>query len=58
MGYEPASKTLEVEFRDGAIYQYYGIPSIIYTGLLSASSVGQYLDTHIKKRGYAYRRVE
>lgn len=48
VGYNPASSTLEVEFQDGGVYQYDGVPAEAYEALLSAESVGAYLDSRIK----------
>lgn len=61
IGYEPASQTLEVEFRGGAIYQYFAVPADVYDGLVAASdaggSVGKYFDLHVKKAGYRYTPI-
>jgi len=57
VGYDPARRVLEVEFLDGSIYQYFGVPESVYRGLMAASSHGSYLDTHVKKGGYSYQRV-
>ncbi len=56
VGYDPASQALEVEFQDGSVYQYSGVPASEYSGLMAASSKGSYLHEHIKDR-YPYRRV-
>jgi hypothetical protein len=56
IGYDEATNTLEVEFQSGSIYQYSGVPEDEYEGLLSASSKGRYLNTHIKDR-YAHIQV-
>lgn len=56
-GYESISRTLEVEFHDGSIYQYYDVSSITYNGLMSASSKGEYFDRMIKKGGYSCRKI-
>ncbi|MBE3142238.1 MAG: KTSC domain-containing protein [Thermoplasmata archaeon] len=58
IGYDPESKTLEVEFRSGSIYQYYDIPGIIYSGLMSAASHGRYLDAYIVKSSFASKRIK
>jgi hypothetical protein len=39
IGYDPQTSTLEVEFRTGSIYQYEGVPTDIFDGLMSSSSV-------------------
>jgi hypothetical protein len=57
VGYDASTQVLEVEFNDRSIYQYFGVPSEVYEGLMSASSHGQYLDRVIKKGGYSYRQV-
>lgn len=57
IGYDASSSTLEVEFRHGGVYQYFGVPSDVHTGLMTADSHGKFLDAHIKKAGYAYERV-
>lgn len=56
VGYDAASRTLEVGFKDGGVYQYYGVPPHIYRGLMSAGSKGGYLADHVKGI-YRYRRV-
>lgn len=57
IGYEPASQTLEVEFRDGSVYQYFGVPESIHSTLMAANSHGRYFDAHVKKAPYRYRQV-
>lgn len=57
VGYDIKSRTLEVEFHDGSIYQYYDVSSITYNGLMSASSKGEYFDRMIKKGGYSCRKI-
>jgi hypothetical protein len=55
IGYDEGSSTLEVEFNNGAVYQYFDVPLNIYEGLKKADSTGKYLAQHIK--GY-YRYVK
>ncbi len=57
VGYALTTQTLEVEFLNDSIYQYSGVPSSVYSGLMSASSHGSYLDRYVKKAGYSYRKV-
>ena len=57
IGYDPIRPTLEVEFKNGSIYQYFGVPQHLYQGLMQASSHGEYLDAYIKKGGYSYVRA-
>ena len=55
MGYDQATKVLEIEFLDGSIYQYFDVSLSIYAGLMKAVSHGQFFDTYIKKAGYHSR---
>lgn len=56
IGYDPATQTLEVEFLNGGIYHYHGVPPAEYQALMAAASHGTYLNAHIKGR-YPYTRV-
>lgn len=56
VGYDPASRTLEVEFHSGGLYQYSGVPEIIYQGFMRAVSKGSHFHNHIKDR-YPDRQV-
>lgn len=47
-GYDEQSGTLEVEFKDGAVYQYFNVSSSIYDEFKKASSKGQYFNAYIK----------
>lgn len=44
IGYDQEMLILEVEFRNGTIYQYYDIPSYIFEGLMQADSKGKYFN--------------
>jgi hypothetical protein len=57
VGYDSANSVLEITFLDGGIYQYYGVPSQIHAGLMSAGSKGSYFDQYVKKAGYRYSKV-
>jgi len=47
VGYEPQSQTLRIQFKSG-LYDYHNVPKLIYDGLMSASSHGQYHAKYIK----------
>ena len=57
VGYDRGSATLEVEFRESGIYQYYGVPPELHEGLLNAGSKGSYLNQFIKRGGYPCTKV-
>lgn len=56
VGYDAHHQTLEVEFRNGAIYQYYNLPQFMYERLMEASSKGQFFNAQIRNR-FPYSRV-
>jgi len=57
IGYDVGSRILEVEFKNGGIYQYKGILQEVYKELMEADSFGSYLHQVIKKV-YACERIE
>lgn len=56
VGYDEGSQTLEVEFLNGSIYQYYNVPKNMYDQLMQAGSKGRFLNIYIKN-AYPYSRV-
>jgi hypothetical protein len=48
VGHDGASQTLEIEFLNGSIYEYYDVPEDVYQELISASSVGGYFAQRVK----------
>lgn len=56
IGYDEATQTLEIEFKSGAVYQYFDVPDLVYRELMSAASHGQFL-AHSIKGSYRYSRV-
>lgn len=57
VGYDRESSTLEIEFLNGSVYQYFGVPESIFDGLMNAPSKGTFLDQFVKKAGYSYARI-
>lgn len=47
VGYDPATKELEVVFTSGRIYRYTDVPHKVYEGLVAAESKGRYMRAHI-----------
>ena len=56
VGYDSGSETLEVEFNNGSVYQYYNVPQFMYERLMEAGSMGNFLNTQIKG-SHAYSQV-
>jgi KTSC domain len=42
VGYDPSTQTLEMEFKDGAIWQYLKVSELEYSRLIGSSSLGSY----------------
>jgi hypothetical protein len=55
IGHDDDILELWVEFNDGSIYVYEGVPAVIYEELMDAPSKGSYLNRVIKGN-FAYRR--
>jgi hypothetical protein len=56
VGYDEDHQTLEIEFKNGAIYQYFDVPQNIFNTLIAAGSIGAYLASNIKGV-YRFSRV-
>lgn len=56
IGYDVDSQTLEVEFRNSTVYQYFGVPAHVHQEFMDAGSKGQYLNRNIRN-AYGYARV-
>lgn len=56
IGYDSRSQTLEIEFLNGSIYQYFDVSQHIYDGIIGAASHGKFLASNIKGH-YRYSKV-
>ncbi len=56
IGYDNKREMLQVEFIEGKIYQYDGVPESVYKAFLDATSHGAFFEDFVKSR-YPYRRV-
>lgn len=56
VGYDDVSNVLEVQFRTGGIYRYFGVPPDVHAALLTAESKGRFFNSVIKPR-YQYLRI-
>jgi hypothetical protein len=48
LSYDAARGILQLEFRSGAIYCYFGVPAAVHQALLRAPSKGQYFNRVIR----------
>ncbi|WP_418156807.1 KTSC domain-containing protein [Pantoea agglomerans] len=56
VGYDADTLTLEVEFSNGTVYQYYDVPEGVFEELLNAGSVGSYF-SHNVRNNYPTQKV-
>ncbi|WP_207510370.1 KTSC domain-containing protein [Longitalea luteola] len=56
IGYERSNASLEVEFHNGTVYQYFDVPEQIWEAFKASSSKGQFLNDIIKGQ-FRYSRV-
>jgi hypothetical protein len=56
VGHDSGSETLEVEFKNGSVYQYYNVPDALFSELMAASSKGAFFNTYIRN-AFPYSRV-
>lgn len=50
VGYDPESRTMQVNFLSGTQYHYYGVDQPVYDRFLRSKSLGSYLADNIKDR--------
>lgn len=48
VGYDKSTNILEIEFHQGTVYQYFGVPESIFISLINSSSKGEFHSQFIK----------
>ena len=56
IGYDTGSQTLEIEFNNGTVYQYFSVPDYTYESFINSGSKGQFFHQNINN-SYPYSRV-
>jgi len=56
IGFDPNKEVLEVEFRSGGVYQYFGVPEARFDQLMLATSKGTFFNRYIEDH-FPYRRI-
>jgi lysyl-tRNA synthetase class 2 len=56
VGYDAATRVLEVEYVGGGVYRYFDVPHETYRDFAEASSKGTFMNVVIKPE-YRYRKV-
>ncbi len=50
VSYDPSTQCLDIEFRDRAMYRYFGVPAEVSSALLCSPSKGSYFNREIRAR--------
>jgi hypothetical protein len=58
VGYDEISSTLEIEFHNGKIYQFFDVPPQMAAALRAAPSTGTYFNKYLRNGGYDFELVE
>jgi hypothetical protein len=56
VGYDRAHQVLWLEFRNRAVYRYFGVPARVHQDLMAADSKGSYFNRNIRGR-FPYHRL-
>ena len=56
VGYDSAAAVLEIEFRNGSVYEYLEVPSGHYDALLDAASKGRFFNACVRP-AFRFRRI-
>ncbi|HVK65153.1 MAG TPA: KTSC domain-containing protein, partial [Polyangium sp.] len=48
VGYNPEAHELDLEFKDGRLYRYSGVPAEVHDELLHAPSLGRYFLANVR----------
>lgn len=57
VGYDEATATLEVEFKNGGLYEYVDVPPEAHSELILAPSKGTYFGDNIRDK-YRFKRIK
>ena len=55
-GYNKETKTLEIEFNSGAVYEYLDVDEDVFKSMKAADSAGKYFNMNIKN-SYEFNKV-
>lgn len=52
IGFDPDTQTLEVEFTNGDVYQYMGVPADVHEAFMASDSKGKFRHAYINAYPY------
>lgn len=57
VGYDPKTETLEVEFANGGVHSYAGVPATKHSALMKSPSPGSFFHVHIRGKAFKSTKV-
>lgn len=57
IGYDKQSKVLEIEFRSGGVYRYFGVKPEDVAAMTDSKSLGKFIASNVKGK-YESRKIE
>lgn len=57
VGYDAATQTLALRFKNGTLYHYPGVPAGVHAGIAASDSVGRYLQANVLGKFPATRQT-
>jgi len=57
VGYDINKMILQIQFLNGGVYEYYGVPATVFNELMNAKSKGKFARRYIYY-SYRYKRIE
>ncbi|GAB2476445.1 hypothetical protein GCM10011375_21590 [Hymenobacter qilianensis] len=58
VGYDPATLTLEIEYRNGRLVRYTGASAAVHQALLTVPGKALFVEQVVEKSGYIREQVE
>ncbi len=56
VGFDPKTKTLEIEFLHGGVYRYFEVPEPLHAELMKAESKGSFFQKNVKSK-FRFERI-
>ncbi|MFZ2986609.1 KTSC domain-containing protein [Ideonella sp.] len=50
IGYDPATRRMQIRFKQGDTYTFCGVPQQVFSSFLAAGSKGRYFESYIRGR--------
>ncbi|MDF7810878.1 KTSC domain-containing protein [Hymenobacter sp. YC55] len=57
VGYDAATLTLEIEYRNGSLVRYIGVPETMYQALLAVAGKALFVEQVVERGGYEREQV-